>query len=88
VHLADTSNLLAEIQYKNTDLLPHFFTKLKSLLDERFTGVKEQQNLTFEDAVYGGPKNFIPRHYIFRGFESSDDFNHCLKTLLNYEESK
>lgn len=88
VHLAETSNLLAEIQYKNTDLLPHFFTKLRTLLEERFNGTKVHQTLTFENAVYGGPKNFVPRHYIFRGFESSDDFNYCLKTLLNYEDSK
>jgi hypothetical protein len=55
---------------------------LNSLLDERFLGKKEHMELQFEHAVYGGPAGFIPRHYIFRGFENSDEFNSCLKILL------
>lgn len=87
VHLAETSEKLGEIGYKNTDLLPAFFDKINTLLDERILGKKEPQKLDFDQAVYGGPKNFIPRHYIFRGFENSDEFNEYLQILLEWENN-
>ena len=67
-HLAEASQQLGQIGYKNTELIPHFFEKLNALVDERYYGRKEPTELKFTDAVYGGPKNFVARHYVFKGF--------------------
>jgi hypothetical protein len=34
--------------------------------------------------VYGNFMNFFPRHYIFEGFESSQEFEKHLNTLLTW----
>lgn len=68
-HLAQTSLSLADIGYKSTEVIPLIFEKINVLLDERQLGVKtEQKELNFQDAVYGGPKGFVDRHYVFKGF--------------------
>ena len=72
--------------YKNTTLMSDFFNKLNILLDERLLGTKHHWNFEFEHAVYGGPRNFIPRHYIYRGFENSEEFQSYLKILMDYEK--
>jgi hypothetical protein len=39
------------------------------MLDERTDqNLKVKKPHSFEQAVYGGFKNFIPRHYVFEGF--------------------
>ena len=45
---------------------------------------KSKQPLNIENVVYGGYKSFIPKHYVFDGFESSTDFQDHLKTLLTW----
>ncbi len=68
-HLAQAALGLGDIGYKNTDVIPLIFEKLNVQLDERQLGTKtEQTELKFQDAVYGGPKGFVDRHYIFKGF--------------------
>jgi len=32
--------------------------------------------------------NFVPRHYVFDGFESSDEFSNHLMTLLDWQAEK
>ncbi len=60
---------LGDIGYKNTELIPLMFNKLNIMLDERQLGIKnEQHELNFNDAVYGGAKGFVDRHYVFKGF--------------------
>lgn len=86
-HLAQTSLGLAEIGYKNTDVIPLIFNKLNVMLDERQLGVKnEQRELNFQDAVYGGPKGFVDRHYVFKGFQNSEEFNEYLQILMEWEK--
>ena len=53
-YMAQVSLKLGEIGYKNTELIPLFFDKLNSQLDERYFGRKEQTEFRFEDALYGG----------------------------------
>jgi len=55
------------------------------MLDEREReGPKVKEPLDFEQAVYGSFLNFIPRHYVFDGFESSEEFQKYLMTLLDW----
>ena len=71
-HLAQSSVKLGEIGYKDTELIPLIVEKLNVMLDERQLGVKrEKRELSFQDAVYGGPKGFVDRHYVFKGFQNS-----------------
>lgn len=57
------------------------------MLQERATGEKENPPLSFNQAVYGGFKNFLPRHYIFKGFENSEEFNSYLQILLDWQNT-
>ena len=85
-HLAQTSLNLGAIGYKNTELIPIIFDKLNVMLDERQLGIKtEQHELSFKDAVYGGPKGFVDRHYVFKGFQNSQEFNEYLQILMDWE---
>lgn len=57
------------------------------MADERYSGHKnEPTELRMEDAVYGGQKNFIPRHYVFKGFQNSEEFNEYLSILMLWEK--
>jgi hypothetical protein len=77
---------LGEIGYKNTELIPMIFEKLNVQLDERQLGAKtELKSLDFNDAVYGGPKGFVDRHYVFKGFQNSEEFNEYLQILMEWE---
>ena len=85
--MAQTAQGLGEIGYKSTELIPIIFNKLNTLLDERQLGIKnEQTELSFKDAVYGGPKGFVDRHYIFKGFQNSGEFNEYLQILMEWEK--
>lgn len=65
-----------------------FFQKIKALIKERETGEKENPPLTFSQAVYGSYKNFLPRHYVFKGFENSNEFENHVRILLDWEAQK
>lgn len=68
-HLAQVAQGLADVGYKNTELLPLFFEKLENQLNERQLGINnESKELDFGDAVYGSAKGLISRHYVFKGF--------------------
>ena len=57
------------------------------MLDERQLGIKnEQHELNFNDAVYGGAKGFVDRHYVFKGFQNSQEFNEYLQILMEWEK--
>lgn len=78
---------MGNLGYKNTSLLPLFFEKLSSMAEERGTGGRhEPLELNMVDAVYGGPKNFVPRHYVFKGFQNSEEFNEYLEILMHWEK--
>ena len=36
--------------------------------------------------MFGGLKNYVPRHYIYQGFSGSDEFKGHVSTLLEYQE--
>jgi hypothetical protein len=85
-HLAQANLSLGDLGYKNADLIPRVFEKLNNLLDERQLGVNnEQRELNFQDAVFGEAQGFISRHYVFKGFQNSDEFNEYLKILMDWE---
>ena len=88
-HLAQVNLGLGEIGYKNTDLIPLVFDKLENQLNERQLGINfENKELSFKDAVYGGPLGFVDRHYVFKGFQSSDEFNEYLQILMEWETAE
>ena len=73
--LGSASRQLGEISFKDTEIIQKSFSKLHSMLDERDDGgIKPKKPLNFEEVVYGNFQNFIPRHYVFDGFESSEEF--------------
>ena len=79
-NMAEISRQLGELGYKNTDLLPLWFAKLDAMLED----VKVEQKLDFEQAVYGGMKNFVPRHYIYQGYEENAEFKEHMQTLMEW----
>ena len=79
--MADISRQLGELGYKNTDLLPFWFAKIDAMLSD----VRVEQTSDFDSAVYGGMKNFVPRHYIYRGFEENEEFKEHMQTLLEWQ---
>lgn len=57
------------------------------MADERYSGSKyEPTSLKLEDAVYGGERNFVPRHYVFKGFQNSEEFNEYLQILMTWDK--
>ena len=85
--MAQTNLRLGDIGYKSTELIPIIFEKLNTMLDERQLGFKtEQHELSFKDAVYGGTKGFVDRHYVFKGFQNSEEFNEYLQILMDWEK--
>jgi hypothetical protein len=83
--MANTAKQLGEIGFKDTKLIQKYFDKLNQMLTEREQNLpKSKQPLNIENVVYGGYKSFIPKHYVFDGFESSKDFQDHLKTLLTW----
>ena len=56
------------------------------MLDERQLGrLIEKQELTLNEAIYGGAKNFVDRHYVFKGFQNNQEFNEYLQILMEWE---
>jgi hypothetical protein len=73
--LGQASRQLGEIGYKDTDIIQKYFDKLHNMLDERESDqLKPRRPLDFEEVVYGSFQNFLPKHHIFDGFESSEEF--------------
>lgn len=86
-HLAQVNLGLGEIGYKNVEIIPMVFEKLHNQLDERQLGISnEQTELSYNDAVYGGAKGFVARHYVFKGFQNSEEFNEYLQILMDWEK--
>ena len=56
------------------------------MVDERLNGTNnEQTELAFNDAVYGGPNGQVARHYVFKGFQDSKEFQEYMQILLEWE---
>jgi len=62
--MGEVSRQMGLIGYKNTDLMPLWFEKINTMIENRGR-TQMQAAPEFETIVYGGMKNFIPRHYIF-----------------------
>ena len=84
-HMGQASRHLGEIGFKDVELIQAFFDKLNRMLDEREVGSERpKKELDFEEVVYGSFLNFVPRHYVFEGFDSNEEFRQHLKTLLEW----
>ena len=79
-HMAEVSRQLGELGYKNTELVPLWFAKIDALIADEYV----HQGVSFGQAVYGGMKGFVPRHYIYRGFEDSMEFKEHMQTLIDW----
>lgn len=64
--MASVARNLGEIGYKNTEIMPLWFNKIEAMLaakdnEDYIEGAK----VSFEQAMFGGLKNYKPRHYIY-----------------------
>jgi hypothetical protein len=79
--LIDIKNRLEELENKAAQTI-----LTQTYANERQLGSKtEQKQLEFNDAVYGGAKGFVDRHYVFKGFQNSEEFNEYLQILMEWE---
>lgn len=85
-YLGLASRQLGEMGHKDTELIQKTFDKLNLMINERESNkIRSKAPLDFEQAVYGGFKNLIPRHYVYDGFESNQEFAQHLHTLLQWQ---
>ena len=85
-NLARVSRELGTLGYKNTELMPLWFQKLDMLIgrptmDDHIANAK----VPFGQAMFGGMKGIVPRHYIYQGFSDSQEFKGHVATLLEYQ---
>ena len=80
-NMADVSRQLGELGYKNTELIPLWFAKIDAMLADKYV----EDAVSLEQAVYGGMKNFVPRHYVYRGFEDNQEFREHMQTLIDWK---
>jgi hypothetical protein len=74
-YMGQASRHLGDIGFKDTEIIAKSFAKLNAVLDEKEAGgIKPKEPLNYEKVVYGNFKNFAPAHYIFDGFQSSEEF--------------
>ncbi|CDW84758.1 UNKNOWN [Stylonychia lemnae] len=84
-HMAQTASLLGEMECKNNKLMPLFFEKINALLDERYNGIKDYGEQSSHQIIFGGFKNFLSRHYVYKGFQNSEEFDHYVNILVNWK---
>jgi hypothetical protein len=63
-NMGKVSRNLGVIGYKNTDIIPLWFEKINEKLENRGRTTMVA-GPSFDTAVYGGMKNFTPRHYVY-----------------------
>ena len=69
--------------------MPLWFDKIEAMLacpdtEDYIKGA----NVSFDQAQVGGMLNYTSRHYIYQGFNDSQEFNEHVQTLLEYEQYK
>lgn len=57
------------------------------MVTELYSGEKQMQEVTMEDAVFGGAINQVARHYVYQGFRNHDEFQQHMRTLLDWESA-
>ena len=88
-NLAKVARNLGEIGYKNNEVMPMWFNKIEAMLDKTSNqDYIDGAKVGFEQAQFGGLKNFEPRHYIYQGFDGNREFRQHVDTLIEYEETK
>ncbi len=58
------------------------------MIREPSSGAEKSSEFGMDQAVYGGYKNFMPRHYVFEGFKNNQEFETHLNTLLDWQVSE
>lgn len=59
------------------------------MLTERENGkTRMKKPLDIEKVLYGNYLNFTPKHYVYDGFESSQEFKEHLRTLLDWQNER
>lgn len=88
--MAKTARLLGELGYKNTELLPLWFSKIERMIKEDKRPAKiggTDVGSLFNDAVYGSYFNLKPRHYVYKGQFQHEEFQSHLRTLKEWHDS-
>ena len=69
------SRSLANMGYKNTELLNSWLDRINEIATSDGSQADETVNDMYHRAVYGAPfKNFESKHYIYKGFETDQEF--------------
>ena len=84
-NMARISREFGKLGYKNTELIERWFDKIHAM-HERSIGTApitdyEKAKISLEQIMYGGHKGTKPRHYIFQGFLTNEEFAEHVKTL-------
>lgn len=82
-NMARSARALAEMGYKNTEIIAAWMNHLEEKLHEDGS-TKYTSPPLFDDVVYGSMKNMIPRTYVFQGFQDNEEFEEHLQTLLMF----
>lgn len=83
--LGQISRELGSLGYKNSELFEVWFDKLTQMYSERNEQSKFMAGPSYEKSVYGNMTNFEPRHYIYQGYQTSNEFRDHLETLMQFE---
>lgn len=83
-NMGRTARALAEMGYKNTEVIDAWLKCLHKKLTEDGT-TQYTTPPTYEQVVYGSMKGMAPRYYVFQGFQDSVEFNDHLQTLMMFK---
>lgn len=91
-NLARVARELGIMGYKNTEIIPIWLDRVNGLY-RRTVGIDpfvdyEEAKIPLEDSMYGGAEGVVAKHYIFQGFQSSDEFAEHLETLKMWEQER
>jgi len=88
-NMGRVSRSLANMGYKNTQLLESWLNRLNEIASSDVHHQAETVTEMYHRAVYGAPfKNFESKHYIYKGFETDAEFKEHMNTLLTWKEEK
>ena len=81
-----TFTQLAQLKYKNTDLLPKVSDKILSMING--TDTKPEKDFDVFEKILKDKKGRSPQYDVYRGFDDSNEFYSHIETLLNWKSEQ
>lgn len=82
-HIASTVSSLAQLNYKNSELVPKIREKMLAISENK--DELPNKDLHIDDIVFGDKRGLTNRTNIFRGFKDSNEFFSHVETLLKWQ---